>query len=537
MSEICSNPESTELLITFLSNPDVYPHPVKTVQKIETHISVVFLTGSFAYKLKKPVNFGFLDFSHSANRLKFCQKELELNQRTAPELYLDVIALFYDENGYSFSPTQPSQTPCDCLVKMRQFNPDFVLGDYCQTHPLDEQHIEQLAKQIAQLHLNAEMSLADSVFGEPKTALQPMLDNFPSLKKFFADTSFQKTLAQIEEIEQTTLSQFDEVQALLNGRKQQGFIRKCHGDLHLDNIALVDNKPLLFDAIEFNDFFSQIDVISDLAFLLIDLEYRNQKPLAFHILSLYLHLTQDYAALELLNFYKVYRSMVRAKISALQAAQNPIHSKQYNDLVNKTLNYLSLAKKIQTPQKQAPKLILIQGISGSGKSVLAKQLLNLTDAILISSDRTRKQLYGIDATYRVSDEERRLLYSASMSQQTYATMLNNTKTSLLTNFSVIVDATFLKQQHRQKFYELANNLGIDCYLLSIDIDKKLASESIQERLFNDFDPSDADHSVMEQQFKVLEPAFNEVPTLKLKAADLRHNFPQNTLKNFLKLSL
>lgn len=540
MPKIEKSSQYFDQIVDQLSNPDFYPHPVKLITKIETHISIVFLTGDYAYKLKKPVDFGFLDFTQIPQRLKFCEKELKLNQRTAKELYLEVIPLYLNEGQISLKPNS-NNSVIDCILKMRQFDPNNVLSHYLQKHNLQRSQISALAHQIADLHMNSTVVDMTSEFGEPEIALKPMMDNFPSLKRFISTlTNSEQALLTLEKLHHTTLEQFDSVKPLLTNRKKNGFIRNCHGDLHLDNITLVNDSPVLFDAIEFNDYFSHIDTISDMAFLLIDLDFRQRSALSYLILSDYLHFTQDYSSLKVLNFYKVYRAMVRAKISALQAEQNEIDSTKYNELTVKTLRYLALAKQLQSNQTQ-PKIILIQGISGAGKSVLAETLIQYIDAIIISSDRTRKALFKIEPTTRVDEEHRSELYSQNMNQKTYNALLNNTHLAIQCGFNVIVDATFLRKSHREKFYELAEQINVESYLFSIEVDEKLASESIESRHKTNDDPSDADTMVMHQQMKVFEkPMHTEIQTqnvLALDAKKLRHELPVSRIKKFLKLPI
>lgn len=528
---------------TFLQDKKAYPHPVASIQVIETHISVVFLTGKFAYKLKKPVNFGFLDFSDALQRKTFCEKELFLNQRTAPDLYLEVSKLYSNNGQLSFSPASSDQQPIEHLVKMQQFNPNLVLGKrlagyekLTENQPgLTSTQVEVLTQQIARLHQQAEIVKADTQWGEPLTILKPMLDNFPSLRRFFAHSA--EVMAVLQKLEARTYQNFEQLKTTLKQRKQNRFIRSCHGDLHLDNIALINQKPVLFDAIEFNDAFSKIDTISDLAFLLIDLEYRGEHTLAKTILTNYLHYTQDYSALRLLNFYKTYRAMVRAKITALQAEQVDKNSQQYREFVDKTKRYIDLAKTDQTAAKAPAKLILLQGVSGSGKSHFAQQLLQRIDGIVISSDRTRKQLFGINPQDRVTPQQKTALYSSSMNQKTYRTLESNASIALQSGITVIVDATFIKKAHRSRFYQLCQSLALDCYVISIKISSKVAAASIAKRHTFNQDPSDADEKVLKRQLEHVEMPDTSENALILEAEQIRRAFPEQFVQEFLNLPL
>lgn len=528
----------TSELINLLCLPHSYPHSVEVITTIETHISVVFLTGPYAYKLKKNVNFGFLDFSTLAQRKRYCTLELQLNQRYSPQLYLDVVAIYLDEhNQITWQPTPKHPDPIDYLVKMNQFDPNDVLGKKLQTETLSTQQIEALASLIANFHQQAESITGSSILsqtassqalGSPKVILQPMLDNFPTLYAHFKD----KDMACLRKLETWTQQQFNQLSPEIQSRLDEGYVRACHGDLHIDNITLIQLKPVLFDGIEFNDAFRWIDVISDLAFLLIDLDFRNKTELSRQILSLYLSQTTDYNALKLLPFYQVYRSLVRAKITALRAQQLPEKNLEKAHLMHTSLQYMHLALSYTKPKTQ-PQLILLQGISGSGKSHFATQLLQLTDALILSSDRVRKQHYGISPLHRVSDSEKKALYSSKMNQTVYSTLVKQAEQILSIGLNVIIDATCLQYQHRVPFYKMCLQNTVPGKVIYIETSKALAALAIHSRQQQNNNPSDADLSVMLNQSRILEPPKESENALILNAQQLRHFFPTPLIQEFL----
>jgi hypothetical protein len=525
-----------EQLIDRLCLPESYPHPVEVITTIETHISVVFLTGEYAYKLKKPVDFGFLDFTSLASRKHFCEQELRLNRRTAPQLYLQVVPIYLgDRQTVTFNPDCAAQQPAnalDYLVKMRQFEPSWVLGRYLQEHNLSSHQQWQLAEQIARLHLNAQTVPEASLLGKPETVLQPMLDNFPTL----FDNCQSQYKSHLQKLLDWTWSQYSALKPQLIERRRNGYVRECHGDLHLDNITLMDDCPTLFDGIEFNEAFRWIDVISDLAFLLIDLEFRQKTTLKRRILNHYLALTADYEAFHLLNFYSVYRSLVRAKISALRVGQldpKTLACQHYRKI---TLEYIEQAQNLAFSQP-ACQLILMQGVSGSGKSHCAWELLQLVEGIVISSDVERKRLYGISAHTRVTAAEKARLYSAEMNQKTYQTLLELSERLLKQGQTVIVDATFLQAAHRSPFWKLAQQLRVQAGLIYIQSDPVTATQAIQQRQQRNDNPSDADETVMREQLKRIEPPLPHERALILNAEVLRRHFPLNRLQTFLTLPI
>lgn len=530
---------NTEQLVEALLDPKAYPHPVDKVITIETHISVVFLTGQFAYKLKKPVNFGFLDFSSLDHRKKYCGLELKLNRRTAPQLYLDVVKIVPSANTKNLKivpchERADDESPVDYMVKMRQFNPSSVLANLMQQQRMKFAMVEKLSAQIADFHLSAEVVDFDSELGEPTTQLQPMKDNFPTLYSTF---KAQTTLDQLAHLKLGTDTLFTSLTPLLVQRKQDGFVKACHGDLHLDNIAVIDGSPVIFDGIEFNDAFRWIDVSSDLAFLLVDLDHRGQEAASLQILSLYLSKTLDYNALYLLTFYRIYRALVRAKISSLRAGQLLAESDEHQKSKQVAQKYIDQAEHYLQKNK-APKCLLLQGVSGTGKSHFAHQLVEVfphINAIIISSDRTRKTLYGIGFNDRVTEDEKVKLYSQEMNIKTYRAMASYAEIALQAGFNVIVDATFLKHQHRHTFYELAQQQGATAYLIHLQAKTEFTKEVIANRTKLNNNPSDADESVMTRQLDIVEKPLQSENAITLDSETLRQTFPAEIIKNFLDL--
>lgn len=516
-------------IIQSLLTPSFYPHPVEVITTLETHSAIIFLTGEFAYKLKKSVNFGFLDFSTLALRQKFCTLEIALNQRIAPDIYLSVVPVWQttvQPSNYTLTP-QASQ-PVEYLVKMKQFNPNKVLGVYLKNKSLSQPQITQLALNIAQLHQQAETVKETLEWGDPDNLIQPMLENFATLFKSFQHPELQYRLKQLSQWTRFTQQQ---LKPLLQCRKQQGFIRACHGDLHLDNIALIEEIPTLFDGIEFNEQFRWIDPINDLSFLLIDLEFNQQQEVAHQILNEYMNQTGDYEALPLLVFYKVYRAMVRCKITLLRALQLPkTETIALQSLQTQSYQFLAQAESLaytDTP----PKLILMQGVSGSGKSYFAKQFVTQFHFMSISSDIERKRLYHISPLTRVTENEKQRLYSASMSHATYQRLLKQTKVILKSGISVVVDATFLKPEHRQPFIELAQSMGVSMGIFSIQADLETLKNAIIHRHNINTDPSDATIEVMQQQLKYNAPPSNHHNVWQQKAGT---DFAFTEIKSWLK---
>lgn len=507
---------ANQAIIDWLSQAANYGQNINQVEKIETHISTVFLTGEFAYKLKKRVNFGFLDFTPLTARKTYCEMEVNLNRRTAPQLYLGVIALYQhpqQPEQISFEP-QPGLVLVDYLVKMRQFDPQNVLSRYVLKQRLTEHQANDLAQAIAQLHQQAEPIKAGDFLGSSACVIQPMLDNFPSLLALLSSqrpiiSNPQLDLNQLQnrlrQLEHWTRTQHTLLAPMIEQRQQQGHVRACHGDLHLDNITLINDKPVLFDGIEFNDQFRWIDTLSDLAFLLIDLDFRQQPGLAAKILNRYLQLNGDYAGLVLLRFYQTYRALVRAKITGLRYEQLPPDSLEARATLNTVLAYIDLAEHYAYLHHTQPTLYIMQGVSGSGKSYYAHQIHLQTGAIVANSDRERKRLYGIHPQHRVTQAEKRQLYSSEMNQATYQRLQQACQSALQAGLSVVADATFLQARSRQNFIALAQSFGLPYLVVCIEPDATQAKELISQRQQRNDDPSDASADIMQHQLTQFEP--------------------------------
>lgn len=478
----------SQTLIDALQNPALYPHPVKGFQVIETHISWVLLTGDYAYKLKKPVNFGFLDFSSREAREHFCHEELRLNQRTAPDIYLEVIPVTASVDAPQLGGTGPV---IDHLVKMRQFDQHGLLDHVQARGELQAAHIDALARIIADLHENAAVVPADHALGGAEAVMAPVLQNFEQSRALLEDAA---DLAQLDRLQDWAQHTFARLQPLLEQRKQAGFVRECHGDIHLANVTLLDGEVRLFDCIEFNEPFRLIDVICDIAFLAMDLEDRGLQGLSRRLINGYLELTGDYAGLALLPFYQAYRAMVRAKI-CLFGLQPGQRDDERQALLDRYRRYAALAECYsQTP---ALRLAITHGVSAVGKSLVALQLVEATGAIRLRSDVERKRL--------LPDADEATLYSAEASQQTYARLHHLAAQILAAGYPVVLDATYLKRSQREEARKVAAACGVPLLILDCQAPLAQIHAWLAERQAAGTDPSDATPAVVAAQLAAREP--------------------------------
>ncbi|HEY9050750.1 MAG TPA: AAA family ATPase [Gammaproteobacteria bacterium] len=480
---------SENSLIQAMQQPAFYNYPVASVELIETHISWVLLTGRYAYKIKKPVDFGFLDFTTLEKRKYYCEEELRLNGRLAPDIYLDVIAIA-ESNG-TFSINHNKSNIVEYAVRMQQFSQQGLIRNLLQNKQITIHHIKQLADAIAEFHDNIAITDKEMIHGDPTEVIKPVEHNFTILEEFITEESQRKTLALIKQKSQEI---YERIQDALLLRKKNGFIRECHGDLHLGNIAFINGNPLIFDGIEFSESLRWIDVISEIAFLIMDLEDYDQPYFATTLLNRYLEKSGDYAGLEVFQFYKIYRAMVRAKVTALRLQQETENSERFIADSQKLNDYLELAKKYCEARK--PFMIVTHGISGSGKSWIGNQLAAQLNAIIIHSDHERKRLFENNTDN---------LYSRDITSKTYQYLQDTAQQLLTAGYPVIVDATFLDKTQRDHFYSLGQQLAIRFYILHCHADKHILEQRIKTRCKDKTEMSDADIAIMQNQLDRYQP--------------------------------
>ncbi len=474
----------SELVKQLLECGDCFSHATDDIEHIETHISHLLLVGEYVYKIKKPLDLGFLDFSTLEKRRRCCEEELRLNSRLAPELYLQTVAI----RG---SPRKPclegAGEPIEYAVKMRRFKQRALLSHT----PPDRDELSALARQIASFHQAIPPAPADSPWGTAERVLQPMEDNFRLIREL------KHPLLEIERLDSLqswTENSLHAVSATLEERRAAGMIRECHGDLHLNNITRFEGRLMPFDGIEFNPALRWIDTLSDLAFLLMDLQHRGMGKAANQLLNEYLQLTGDYAGLSLLPFYLLYRAMVRAKVCAIRLSQSDIERQEAAQQLDEYRRYLNLAESVIASPPAA--LLLTHGVSGSGKSYVAGWLAEQVMAIRIRSDVERKRLFPDHG-----DGQKLRRYSAAASATTYAHLQALAGRLLRAGYSVIVDATFLKRAQRESFFELARCLQTPVLILDCRASEAVLRQRLARRAAIGTDPSEADLSVLQHQLQ------------------------------------
>jgi len=489
--------EQEAWIVRAMCEPNFYDHPVPEVVLVETHISWVFLAGDFAYKVKKPLNFGFLDFSTLAKRHHYCQEELRLNRRFSTNIYLALTQI----GGSPDAPVINGVPALEYAVKMRRFPQGCQLDRMLATGQLHSRHLIAFAEMIASQHLVAALAGDGTSYGSPSAVIEPALENFSQISVFVKGTDNEPQLARLE---QWTRQACEALQPVIRQRKDDGYIRECHGDVHLANMAWLDGRPLLFDCIEFNENFRWIDVVNDIAFLAMDLDDREQSELAWIFLNRYLQETGDYQGVGLLNFYKTYRAMVRAKVTGLRLAQGDLDETQRLRTGHLFQSYLDLAEKYTLSDTAT--LIITHGMSGSGKSTFSSQLASLIGAIHLRSDLERKRLHGLAETADSESPVGGGIYNASASAETYARLCDLAGAVLRSGLRVIVDATFIKGRQRNLFSQLAGELQVPLIILDFPLAKEELHWRVEKRAQSATgDASEAGIEVLEYQLEHAEP--------------------------------
>ena len=482
-------------LIQALHRPACYAHPAQDIRLVETHISWVLLTGPYAYKIKKPVNLGFLDFSTLEKRRFFCEEELRLNRRLAPSLYLEIVSITGSASAPVFN---GSGETIEYAVKMVQFPEATRLDRMLARGELHPQHVDLLAQELAEFHGRIAIARADKPFGDPEHVREPVTQNFTQIRTRI-ETGDQ---AQLRRLEIWSAMTFGELRKIFASRKRDGFVRECHGDAHLANMVWLDERVMLFDCLEFSDNLRWIDVMSELAFVVMDLDDRRRTDLARRVLNAYLEHTGDYAGLAVFRFYQVYRALVRAKVACIRLSQDSLSDEEKNRGREEYRSYAQLAERYTQPAP--PALIITHGLSASGKTWLSQQLLESLDAIRVRSDIERKRLHGLAPSERSGSAIDRGIYTADASQRTYARLAELATMILHAGHTVIVDAAFLRRVQRDQLYAVAVQERVPFVILDIQAPETTLRERLLQRSQQKNEVSEAGLTVLQHQLATRE---------------------------------
>ncbi|VXD11402.1 bifunctional aminoglycoside phosphotransferase/ATP-binding protein [Planktothrix paucivesiculata] len=503
-------------LIQQMLEPDFYSHPVQEpIELLQTHISFILLTGEYAYKIKKTVDFGFLDYSTLEKRRYFCEQELQLNQQQAPELYLEVLPIIEIGDRFQFDNNQNHAV--EYALKMRQFPQDNLFINLFTQDKLTKQEMEDLGNVVADFHFNCPTNDHILKFGEIAQVRHSIDGNYLKTEKYIGCCQTQD---QYEQTKEYTDRFFETHQLVFESRIQNRWIRECHGDLHLKNICIYQEKILLFDRIEFNQEFRFVDVIYDVAFVVMDLEARGRADLGNRFLNTYIEQTGDWEGLQLLPFYLTRQAYVRAKVNSLILDDSAISEEQKEIAKQEAIQYYKLAW--QYTRRSSGGMVMMSGLSGSGKSTTARQLSKRLNAIHIRSDAVRKHLAHVPLHESGGEE----IYTPEMTDKTYKRLLELGLLLAKQGFWVILDAKYEQQERREEVIETCHTHQLPLQIIECTAPMDILQERLQQR---QGDISDATVDLLTSQRATSQP-FTDSEKNYLTTIDTTQNIDQQWKK-------
>ncbi len=478
-------------VIEALSDPTAYPYPVGAVEVRQTHISAVFLAGPYAYKVKKPVNPGFLDFSTLEKRRHFCEEEVRLNRRLAPQVYLGVVPVARTEQRLRF---EGGGEVVEWAVKMQRLPDEATLQARLRRGEVGVELVESLARRVASFHRMAETNERIATFGRFEVVARIVLDIFAQARPEVGITVSAAVFERVKTLAEEALGR---LRPLIDARAARGVPRDCHGDLHLDHVYYFpDQEPpadlVIIDCIEFNERFRFIDPVADMAFPAMDLAFYGRRGLARAFADGYFRAAADEEGRALLPLYTAYRATVRGMVEGLELAEKEVpEAERVAALERARAHWLLALTELEEPGRK-PCLLLVIGLPGTGKSRLARGLAESAGFSVVRSDIVRKELGGLPTQEQAPPHAREVLYGPEWNERTYAECLSRAKWLLFEGRRALVDATFREDLKRQTFLKAAVRWGVPACILLCEAEP----ETVRQRLENrQGDPSDADWSV------------------------------------------
>ena len=447
-------------LLQFLTDPGSYDHAPENVEHVQTHISHVFIAGSFVYKFKKPVNFEFLDFSTLDKRKHYCYRELELNRRLSEDIYLGVVAV--REEGDTFCIGDSGTGPVvEYAVKMKKLSEEHFLHSYIERDELSTRHLDRIADKLAIFYNNQSPGKQIRQWGEIEKIRYNTDENFRQTKPFLGDTIDESAYRSIQNYTGEYYKRFEE---LFGRRIHDNCIVDGHGDLHMEHIHITPEKVRIYDCIEFNDRFRYGDTAADLAFLAMDLDFNDCRKEERYFMSRMADLLDDNELLLHLDFYKCYRAYVKGKVKSLQSAEQEVGEENRRKAQNRAREYFKLSLRYATLGSRPTVLIVMGGIA-TGKSTMATALSEKLLMDHYSSDRIRKKLMGVPLKERTDASKREQMYTRHMSIKTYGRLLEQAESHIEKRESIILDATYSRREDRQTLIEHMHFLDADyCFI-------------------------------------------------------------------------
>ena len=501
--------DSSEELVAFLLNPRSYPHRPRRVHLLQTHASFVFIAPPFVFKVKKPVNFGFLDFSSLEKRRHFCEREVALNRRLAPKIYLDVLPISRIQGRLTFG---MGEAVVEYTVKMRRMTDGYFLDKLLGRNGVDPGDIDRIAATLKDFYQGQRPNEEIESWGRIERLRISTDENFQQTEKFVGeaavstdapvgegsafegvqDCPVNPTISRpaFETIRFYTNEFYKRQARLFESRVREKWIRDCHGDLHLEHVHLTPGDLSIYDCIEFNDRFRYVDVASDAAFLAMDLDYKGRPDLGRYFARRMAAELQDDGMPRLMDFYKCYRAYVRGKVESLQSIARAMPEKERLAAAERARRYFKLALQY-TVAGSKPRVLVVMGRIASGKSTLARALAAKLGWPIYSSDSVRKQLAGVPLYERTRAVLRRRLYSAARTGQTYRSLFAAAEVEVHAGRSVILDATFARREHRAAVRDHFSPRGLAVVFVEAQASDIAAKRRLKARELKSNEVSDA----------------------------------------------
>ncbi len=492
-------------LIEALLDPSSYPEPPARVELRQTHISYLFFTPRFVYKIKKPVDFGFLDFSTLEKRRFFCAEEVRLNRRLAPDVYIGVVPVT-EKDGKALM--EGAGESIEYAVKMKRLDAGKSLENALEHGGVTTDIIERVARRVARFHAEAQTSPYISSFGSVECIRKNIGENFDQTAPFVGTAISSPLFDRIKGYNDGFMRVNE---GLLRGRVEEGFVRDCHGDIHCDHVSISDGIEII-DCIEFNERFRYSDIVADAAFLSMDLDFRNRADLSRAFDAAYFASSGDAEGKGLLDFYKCYRAYVRGKVAAFKSAEEEVGPEARMAALIDAKRHFHIAGEYAEGGLK-PLLIVIRGLSGTGKSMVANLLAENTGFCTFSSDLIRKELAGLAPSERRVAAYGAGIYSKEFTDKTYTTLIERAGNLLKAGRSVICDATFSKGGYLRMAKEAAREAGASFRLIECAADDETIRKRLLKRLEEPGAISDAGLEVYERQKESYEPV--EGPCLEV----------------------
>ena len=465
----------------YLKDPKSYPQPCRKVEMVQTHISWVFLAGDYVYKIKKPVDFGFLDFTTLAKREYYCREEIRLNQRLAPDIYLGIIPIGLERGCYNW---QGRGRIVEYAIKMKRLPQERMMDVLLAKNKVKAKDIDAIAGILAKFHARAATGPAISQYGSLPSIKANCFENSQQTREFIGQVLSRERFDHLDKYADDFMTKN---KTLFLRRIKQGRIREGHGDCYSKNICLAD-KVYIYDCIEFNKRFSCTDVASEIAFLAMDLDYFDRQDLSRRLVKQYVKLSGDRDLPKLMDFYKCYRAYVRGKIHAFASRQVEEAAARAKQL-ELSRKYFRLAYRY-AGGRDKPKSIVVCGLTGSGKSYLAAKLAKKYGLPVVNSDIVRKQLAGLWPGQKRLVGIGQDIYSAAFTRKTYREMLDQAKARLEIGQGIILDATFQPREYLRQAYQMAKEIGadlrvIECYCPENVLKKRFCKRSLDKKAVSD----------------------------------------------------